>query len=640
MINRIGLKIFNKKNTFVLLLCNIITIMLLTALYVINNTIIGDISINTVLFLINMLLYTLLALSIYIIANIILYNNLINIGVLSVLGIERKELIRLFGIFSIFIITCTVPIGVISGLLIAKFFIIHVFFIDKTNIIFLDIILISILCSLTIFFVIFKILVRIIKKSPLEVINGAILRDYSTIHYKKVGLNGSKFLFSFFYGIKSAIDNLHNFTILIMIVSLIVAFFLSLSNQIETEWKIGNNREAFEYDFMIQVPYVTSNILINDKVKPADSNFINNLKELNEINHVFTNWSIVDNISKVNRPSGLYNYFTILQDNLLTAQSRKLFNLTFPTKNSDFSVTDNIIYPGLSGYGEVELEYSKKFLIEGNIDLEKMSKEPIVLLPKYITNIENINIPYTKLKVGDKIKLLENKGTLSELMINQEYEYTIGGFLSHLPFRQLNGSSSGFVIIMHVNELNKLQTLYKGIIEMYITANPGYQNTTFQELEKLCFKNDYYLSFNSKKEYVENRETMIHQYTISLYSVFGFISVIIFFILLSIFTSNIISRQNDFLILNLLGLSKIRIAVLIFTESFTYGLCGFIPGTFLGYIIILSGDLRGEILNYAQLIPWIHIVSVFFIITFACVVTAITGMLLLKNSSLYDLQRE
>lgn len=607
-------------------------------------------NINQLSRIINLMLICVLFIMVYISMNIVVNNNIRTLGLLSAIGLEPERIRDVVILQTLFIAIIAIPLGIISGIAGSYLFLsLTVMQLNSTVMIpILDIIVNIVACISSIVFAAIYPAIRVSRLSPVNAINTQInVSRQNELKPSKIfnlGIIKGKKTFSIIYGFKNAIKNTKRFFGFVAVITLLIAIFIDISMQIEVKWKTGNWRQSYNANYVIVVPYISPQLIVNENVKPVDEDFKQEIDKIKGIKNIYYHYSIIDNISYKQAVQGkFYNYFFYLNDRIITRQASKLFELSCPVKREGYPQNVSFIYAGLSGYGEKELEFAKKYLIEGRIDIKKMSLEPIILLPKYITWLENINMPYTTLKVGDKVKLMENdENNLTGFNIINEYTFTIGGFVDSLPFRQISGASNGFVAIMHPNQLKKLATKGIDIMEIYVDVNEEVNSGVFSELKKLCINYGYTINNNKDSFEFREKEKELTQYQFALYSIFGVLGLVIFLAIFNMFVSGILMRKTEFAILYAIGMSKGQIAISVISESVLFGLTGSILGGFSGIALIYAGgDFRSEILTKIELIPWIHLLISIILVLTACLLSSIASLIpIWKSCSVYDIKQE
>jgi ABC-type lipoprotein release transport system permease subunit len=492
--------------------------------------------------------------------------------------------------------------------------------------------------------------------SPLDALNARPGTGIPTnfTGWPKLERSSGKFSFSILLGLKNVTKNFMRTFLLIISAALLLAFFMSFTKEIEIQWKMGTGKSSYLSDYTIKVNEInygditsgeTSPPTYNNNVIPVDNTFLNQLKTIASVQNVYTQSSIVDQTHvKVNDSSMgvMYRYYFKLKDSQITPQGKNVFELCDITKRDGYP-NFSFVTAGIGGYGDIELNFAKQHLVEGSVDIDKMKSEPIILLPKYIQSIGNLNLPYTNLQVGDQITMVEDKGSdFSKITPVKEYTFTIGGFVDPLPFKQINGSSHGFVAIMSDYQFNKLDTRYKGLLEMYVDAQQG--RNPLPQIKKLTDSRGYSV-IDNKNTFESKEETASqNQYQIGLYMIFGVLALVIFLAIFNIFLSDALARKSEFALLSAVGMTNAQIFFSVVSEALFAGILGCLLGSAIGLWLLLQNaghSFGDELLNKAQLIPWAHMGIGIFILLFACITApGVSLAITLRKVSVQDIVKE
>lgn len=437
-----------------------------------------------------------------------------------------------------------------------------------------------------------------------------------------------KVSFAFQYAIRNALFNIKRILFLIVIIALILAIFINLSCEIEKIWKEGHRRQFYRSDYTIKT---VGSQFDPDFIEPT---VLEQLSTVENIEKLYCQRSIYDYDPGLVAPGTYFSYYFILDKQIVTDQGYKQLALSSPVTRSGYP--DNLfVQAGISGYGEDELKLAMNCLIEGDVTIEQMKSENIILLPKYIQWIENVDIPYTQLQVGDQITLVENISTsLLEIDITKEYTFTIGGFVDNLPLPQVNGVSNGFVAIMYQDKLEQLTTEHKGIAEIYVDGG------TPDDIEKLCELNKLDFIDNTSDYIRQEQDQIIKWLEFSIYAIFAVLSAVIFLTIFNILLSDIALRTSEYSLLYIMGVYSWQRNLAILLEMLFFTIPGILGGVVGGILFIALGDMSDEILSLKQLIPTTHIVASSGIILMAAVFSALLGIAYTNKSVSVNITQE
>ena len=590
--------------------------------------------------IINSIMQAILFIMIFVSMNLIVNNNVRILGMFAAIGLSPAKIRNMILWQAVFMSLVSIPLACVLGTVGSYAFLsLSVGVVSGSVVVPIQNIVVCVfVCLFSVVVASLYPAIKASKISPIAAISTIQgINQSNDSHYPRIlklsAIKG-KTAFSFLFGIKNVAKNKSRALSFLVIITLLLAVFIKLSSAIENEWKTGDWRQSYTGDYEI------SALLRNNSGRffnPITNAVIDELVNIDGVDNVYYQYSVFD--FGVEKPKDCYNYYFQVPFTSLTEQGEKQLELSAPIHREGYQ-NDAFISAGLSGYTEKELEFAKEFLIDGSIDVQRMENEPIILLPKYILWLENVDIPYSNLQVGDKITLIEDKSnSLLDLNIHATYTFVIGGFVDNLPLPQINGVSNGFVGIMHYKQFEKLQTSGKGISSVYISRN---ENANIeQSLSILASNNGYKLinhidSFEFKEQANEKQSIIC-----ALYSIFAVLGLVIFLAIFNMLLSSIFMRKNEFSLMSAIGMSNMQRTVSILIEMLTFVFPGIFLGCMVGIGFITIGDLRSEILSVSQMIPWTHIyVSASVVLLAAAFATGIGLVFANKNSSVEQIRQE
>ena len=589
--------------------------------YISTSSYAGNFISNNLPQIITAIMLIILFIAIFIAMNLIVSGDVRLCGILQTLGITNKKIIYIYLLQALFLCILSIPLGggggiVVSHLLLkyslAKIYGTFLFPWDE-----------MLLCLFScVVFVILAAVAPAVKASRISCVDAIYGREL-TGKRELEGFNSpalinvkSKFSFVWHYSIRNIAVNKEKIFAFIMTISLLLSVFILIAYQIETLWRTGNGRQSYKSDFTVGYD---GNPAAENKF--IDENVVEKIKEIDGIDQVYFQYSIADTMIEQNE--GMYNYYFVLSEDSVTEQAYKQLNLSAPVTRAGYD-GKLFVQAGISGYDADGLELASDYLIEGEISVEEMCNNNIILLPKYILWLENMDIPYTNLQVGDQITIVENKTeSLLEMDIVKEYTFTIGGFVDALPMPQVNGVSNGFAAIMYFDNLDQLQTPYKGIKEIYIDGKMS--GATVAELEIICRQNGLILTDNTRDFKQQEQQEKQNLLLYAFYSVFAVLGAVLFLAIFYILLSNITLRAREFSLLHIVGTQRWQRNLSIILEMISFTIPGMLLGDCTGILFILGGDISGEFLNLSQIIPYGHILISNAIVLAATILSALIG---------------
>lgn len=572
------------------------------------------------------ILLLVLFVAIFVAMNLIISGDVKMCGILQAMGTARERIVFVYLVQSLFLALLSVPLG--SALGVAGSYLVLTKSLSAIYghiiIPWQDVITCVIACAVfTILATLYPAL-RASRDTCIEAIVGRetkardSVRVYSPLPVKTEGL----LTFVWRYSLRNIAANLKRTFALVLMIALLLSVFTKLSAEIERMWKEGEGRASYTADYVIGY-----DMNIRPANKFIDPELVDEISAIEGVENVYYQLSVDDDMFE--STDGKYDYYFFLEKDILTEQGSKQLELSSPLTRNGYA--DKVfVQAGISGYGEKELELALDYLIEGAVTLEQLKTERIILLPKYIQWLENMDVPYTNLQVGDQVTIVENQSTsLRDIDIVNEYTFTIGGFVDRLPLPQVNGVSNGFVAIMYSEHLQLLGSSFKGVAELYIDS---FDETEISPvLESLCRENQLGFTDNLNDFRSQERENKRNTITISFYTVFAILGMVLFLSVFNILLSNIVMRTREFSLLYIVGARKWQINLSILVEMLSFTVPGVLLGVGTGVLLILTGDLSGEILNIAQLIPVTHILISSSIIVAAAVLATTLGIIQINS---------
>ena len=608
-----------KKSLFLILIISVVLMMSIVVTVIMENLLTNIFHLTQI---ITAILLLVLFIAIFVSMNLVISGDIRLCGILQALGIPKEKIKNIYLVQSILLSVLSVPfgagLGILGSYLLMKSSLIKVY--GDFVIPWVDVI---VCLAASAIFVVLATLYPAIKSSKvtcIEAITGKLQKDEQEMDgFNRPSLinAGSKLSFVIRYAFRNVLVNQKRILALMLVISLLLSVFIKISSEIEKLWKEGDWRQSYMADFV--VGYDRDK---RPKSKFIDEGVLDEICSIEGVENVYFQYSIYDSMDE--QLDGVYDYYFKVDKDCVTEQAHKQLALSTPITRTGYS--DSLfLQAGISGYGEKELELALDYLIEGNVTVEQMKNENIILLPKYILWLENMDIPYTDLQVGDQITIVENRSeSLLEIDVVNEYTFTIGGFVDALPLPQVNGVSNGFVAIMYYDKLEQLGTSQKGISEIYIDGTDDVSPAV--ALDNLCTENVLGFTDNTNNFNQREREAKLATLVLSFYTIFAVLGTVIFLSVFNIILSNLMLRTREFSLLYILGIRSWQRNLSILIEMLSFTIPGVALGIVGGVTFILIGDLSSEILNVFQLIPFAHIAVSSAIIFAATVIATLLGI--------------
>lgn len=261
------------------------------------------------------------------------------------------------------------------------------------------------------------------------------------------------------------------------------------------------------------------------------------------------------------------------------------------------------------GYTEKSLDAARKYLVAGEINIEKMSKEPIILIKDRTSN----------LKVGEEIVIMKDYLEDGQAEYQQQ-RFRIGGILKDIP-TYIGFTSIGPDIVIHQNVFKVFMDseIYK-LFEINIDSGANRQliENNLKNITK-AIPGGTLISYEEELEKLREEK---RQLMTLFYSLIVVIAIIGSFSIINTMSTNLILRTREFGILRAVGMTNRQLKQMIKMEGLFYGLMsslwGSIAGSVLAYILFIL--MKNEATYLVWKVPWQYI-------TFAWIGSILIGII-------------
>ncbi len=233
------------------------------------------------------------------------------------------------------------------------------------------------------------------------------------------------------------------------------------------------------------------------------------------------------------------------------------------------------------GYSDDELVDLKKYVVDGDINIDKMKNEDILIL---VQNIDGLN--YTNLSVGDEVQpsfvKLNDKG---EYIGGTFPKFKIGAIVSQeaikgLPMNKEDNKMLSSVLILpdSVVKDNMNLTRYQ-----YWEGNvkKGYDYEEVEEALRAVVNSDKGATLLSYREELEKIKVNNAQIIFAMYSIVIVVAIVSVINLINIMNMSAIMRKKEFGFLRAMGLSGKQVKKIIMWEGAIYGVVSSIVAALL-----------------------------------------------------------
>lgn len=376
---------------------------------------------------------------------------------------------------------------------------------------------------------------------------------------------------------------------------IITLFSLIISLVMFDVFTASSKHIRMAYQQTLQTMDFDARITCMNHKKSIDTKFIEELKRRKEIKNVFT-------------PINCKEFLAIESKfiNLDLFTKVKLDKLHEVDINNNKYV--NISQINYCSYDKSSLEESKKYLIEGSVDEEKLNNGGVLIIDtNKLQGKENNKVVIRTLncKVGDEIKIPKMKNMFCYDDLNKNTSLSIG--ISEMDKRAKKAiKENDFIKVKVVGILNK--DMFNEIstrpqVSM-VFGDKKFKDNFGQQQNKtvaLRYKDENsrekiqgYLTEKCEEQelnyvdiYLISKQMQIMQTQISVF-IFGFIAIITFIGIVNIIntiTIGLLLRKSEFATLMSIGMTKKQLAKMVMLEGILHGIIVSIIGTVISYVL-------------------------------------------------------
>ncbi len=279
------------------------------------------------------------------------------------------------------------------------------------------------------------------------------------------------------------------------------------------------------------------------------------------------------------------------------------------------------------GYSDEELEALKQYVIDGEIDIDKIKEGDTIIL---VQNIDGLN--YTNLSVGDEVQ-----PSFSKLDDNGEYiggtfpKFKIGAIVSEdaikgLPMNKEDTKMLSSVLILPdsvvKDHMNLIRYQYwEGKVK------DGYNYEEVEEQLRGVTDSDKGATLFSYREELEKVKVNNAQIIFAMYSIVIVIAIVSIINLINIMNMSAIMRKREFGFLRAIGLSKKQVKKIIMWEGAIYGVVSSIVAAILT-ICTSAIVTKNSVVWLGQSISWhIPIVAMAITLIVTVIITLLSSIL-------------
>ncbi|MFD3158717.1 ABC transporter permease (plasmid) [Haloimpatiens sp. FM7330] len=286
----------------------------------------------------------------------------------------------------------------------------------------------------------------------------------------------------------------------------------------------------------------------------------------------------------------------LLEDNFV---KKDIIKDTYVQTTKD-ETTNKISTPiSFKGYNDDMLKILRKNIVKGSIDINKMKKEPIVLIG--LDPSKKIS-KYLNLKVGDIITLNVTNDFKNEKFYKKEQKFIVGGFVDKIPFSLIHNQT---LDIIASNDILKTLCPYDNFKRLDIKIeDPSKKDYVFSHLQKTSNK----ISGSKLYSFYEDVASLKQAKRNINFLIYSFITIIALIAILNIINTmntSIIVRKNEFGIMRAVGFTKEHLKKSVLLEALFFAILSSILGILISGISCSFVKVLFEIQHGTPAIPMI-----------------------------------
>lgn len=547
---------------------------------------------------------------IYGIFNISILQRISEYGIIRAIGGSSIQVLKLLLCELLILFAVSIPVGISVGILGAKTFssIAGGLFtegaVEITKLVItVDVLVLSIMITLTTILIIALIAFRNIKKvEPINAIRKNVAQKISKRQIVSIAFLTKFISFEKAVSFKSIFRNKKSFYMIILSMSLgstifIVSSFYSHLSKVQGE-KIAETSDInTDYKVSIIPSYPMGYGISNNDIKLIEG--LNGVKSVKSIQMLYSRM-IIDK-SAISEPG----YFEQL--NSYPYYKELLNGVLVEDKNTSEIILKNNVY----GYDDELLKESEKYLLDGNIDANKMKLEDIALvrIPHPIgPNVVDIG-------VGDKVKVtFRADGKSGEDYFRMEdtdgkyitKEFIVGGIIDELIDSSDYYTGKDSVDLVISSNKFKEVTGFENYKLVNIDKESDVDN---KKLNNKIFNITNKINGSVLTDLTKEREDiglLQQDKMIFIYAIIVILFVISLFNIINNVSYSLISRTNEFGMIRAMGITDREFKQMIKFEGLTYGIIASAFSVILGLIgqVILFNMLSPGLISPKFIIQW------------------------------------
>lgn len=541
---------------------------------------------------------------IYGIFNISIYKRISEYGILRAVGYDNFKIFKLILQELLSLYSISVPIGLILGTFGAVIFNnlagsvntqfifngseIKVGIVFPTFIIASCIIIIGLINVLIAFFTYRQVKkLSVIDSIKKNLSSNNIKRNFITVGFLRKYMKSYKAI-----SFKNIFRNKKSFVMIVLSMSICGTLLITLNYKLDID--MAGKSESFKSQFM-NSDFMIDEFVADTTMTGISSNSIKEISNLKGVKNIETSMVMPSRLILNENEISNKTYFKNMNDSSTDMYYKALLD-------TDKSTKELILKNNIKGYNEAALRKTSKYLLDGNIDIEKMKKEDLAVLylPQIIEGnsrpqFNDSGKSVLDIKVGDKItvKFRKDKDVSSDKYwtledAGKEYDYkefTVGA-IAYYPYMNetsVIGYSTAEVIISE--ERFKEITGIDAYTSVNVNIDKGVNDKNLEkEISKITSKDKEVITRNiiQEKENVAAMHKKAQIYNLGITFIVFAITIVN---IINNISYNIIARTNEFGVLRAIGLNDSDFKKMIIFEGLLYGVISSITSIILSFIL-------------------------------------------------------
>jgi putative ABC transport system permease protein len=408
--------------------------------------------------------------------------------------------------------------------------------------------------------------------------------------------------------------NKKRFITTVISLSISIIMFMVVNYLISCADPLKNIKAKMGGDFVISATEDAPNYALSDK----DISDIKDIKDIDKIVKLKTSASPI----QVPKESVTIDGVKFLAKSSKTSQQSM----------DDFEKQIYKFNTEIRGYTLEDLDNLEEYLLQGEIDKEKMLKEPVVILGQNL-NYSN----YTKLKVGDKIQVGYSVYDKDGNFWGYKNETCTIGALLMEDFKSNDGQTNNVIIVS--DKVAEKYLNIKGYQNVKVSLS---KNANYDEVEKSLkqmLKKHRDATLVSYKEALEKAKKTNLQLSLIMYSFVVVVAIVSIVNLLNIMSMNVLLRKKEIGMLRAIGFGNDEVKKMIRAEGIFYGVAsgfwGTAFGTVLSYIFfVLTRKSLTQGMTWS--FPIVTIIALFLVTIVICLLSSMNASRRVFSSSIVE----